>query len=57
MRIVTLDTTGELFDVLEERDLYAVLRNRKTGDEFVVSLRTFRQFRTLTHPCTRMERR
>ena len=57
MKIVTLDTSGELFDVLEEHDLYAVLRNRKTGDEFVVSLRTFREFRTLTHPCMRMEKR
>lgn len=57
MKIVTLDTSREFFDVLEEHDLYAVLRNRKTGDEFVVSLRTFREFRTVTHPCVRMETR
>ena len=55
--IVHLPNSNEFFDVIEEGDLYAVLRNRKTGDEFVVSRRTFREFRTVTHPSVRMETR
>ena len=57
MKIVHLETSNEFFDVLIEHDLYIVLRHRRSGDEFVVSRRTFREFRTVTHPCVRMETR
>lgn len=57
MKIVHLPTSNEFFDVLIERDLFVVLRHRRSGDEFVVSLRTFRQFRTVQHPSARMEQR
>lgn len=56
MKIVHLPTSDEFFDVLIEQDLYIVLRHRRSGDEFVVSRRTFAQFRTLTHPTARITR-
>lgn len=56
MKIVHLPTSNEFFDVLIERDLFIVLRHRRSGDEFVVSRRTFAQFRTVTHPSTRLIR-
>ena len=55
MKIVHLPTSNEFFDVIEEGDLYAVLRHRRSGDEFVVGRRDFRQFVTVTHPCVRKE--
>jgi hypothetical protein len=53
MVIVSLPNVPIFFEVIERGDLYAVLRNRTSGDEFVVSERTFRKFRTVTHPCIR----
>lgn len=54
--IVHLPSSNELFDVLEDHDLFVLLRHRRSGDEFVVSRRTFREFRTLTHPCATLDR-
>jgi hypothetical protein len=56
MVIVSLPNVPVFFDVIERGDLYAVLRNRTSGDEFVVTERTFREFRTVTHPSIRKSR-
>jgi hypothetical protein len=56
MVIVSLPNAPVFFDVIERGDLYAVLRNRSTLDEFVVSERTYRQFVTVTHPCIKKEK-
>jgi hypothetical protein len=56
MKIVRLPDHPTFFDVLEKADMYALLRNRSTGEEFVVSERTFRSFVPVTHPCIRKEK-
>jgi hypothetical protein len=48
--IVRLPNHPALFDVLMLRDLFAEIRNRQTGEQFVVSLRDFRTFIEVTHP-------
>jgi len=48
--IVRLPNHAALFDVLMLRDLFAEIRNRQTGEQFVVSLRDFRTFIEVTHP-------
>jgi hypothetical protein len=56
MVIVSLPNVPVFFEVIERGDLYAVLRNRTSGDEFVVTERTFREFKTVTHPSIRKSR-
>ena len=53
MKLVRLPDSPVFFEVVEKHDLFAVLRNRDTGETFVVSERTFRSFIPLTHPCVR----
>jgi hypothetical protein len=55
MKVVRLPDHPTFFEVLERKDLYALLRNRDTQEEFVVSERTFRSFIPVTHPCIRKE--
>jgi hypothetical protein len=55
MKIVRLPDHPTFFEVLEKEDLYALLRNRDTQEEFVVGWRAFQTFIPVTHPCIRKE--
>jgi hypothetical protein len=50
--IVRLPNRSPFYDVLQNEDTYAELRNRETGEQFVVSARVFREFITVSHPST-----